>query len=78
MAGRLLMVWLADRFPKKYVMLVIDLLVAGAIPCLFVTGSPVLMYAFAILSGVALVGDYMIIPLITAEIFDARLLGRLL
>lgn len=36
------------------------------------------MYAFAILSGVGLGGDYMIIPLITAEIFDARLLGRLL
>ncbi|MGB7467610.1 MAG: MFS transporter [Candidatus Acidiferrum sp.] len=78
MAGRLLMGWLADRFPKKYVMLLIYLLVAGAIPFLFVTGSPVLMYAFAILFGVGLGGDYMIIPLITAEIFDAKLLGRLL
>jgi MFS family permease len=78
MAGRLLMGWLADRFPKKYVMLLIYLLVAGAIPFLFVTGSPVLMYAFAILFGIGLGGDYMIIPLITAEIFDARLLGRLL
>ena len=78
MAGRLLMGWLADRFSKKYVMLVIYLLVAGAIPFLFVTGSPVLMHAFAILFGVGLGGDYMIIPLITAEIFDARLLGRLL
>jgi MFS family permease len=78
MAGRLLMGWLADRFPKKYVMLLIYLLVAGAIPFLFVAGSPVLMYAFAILFGVGLGGDYMIIPLITAEIFDARLLGRLL
>jgi sugar phosphate permease len=78
MAGRLLMGWLADRFPKKYVMLLIYLLVAGAIPFLFVTGSAVLMYAFAILFGVGLGGDYMIIPLITAEIFDARLLGRLL
>jgi MFS family permease len=78
MAGRLLMGWLADQFPKKYVMLLIYLLVAGAIPFLFVAGSPVLMYAFAILFGVGLGGDYMIIPLITAEIFDARLLGRLL
>ena len=78
MAGRLLMGWLADRFPKKYVMLLIYLLVVGAIPFLFVTGSPVLMYAFAILFGVGLGGDYLIIPLITAEIFDARLLGRLL
>jgi len=78
MAGRLLMGWLADRFPKKHLMLLIYLLVAGAIPFLFVAGSPVLMYAFAILFGVGLGGDYMIIPLITAEIFDARLLGRLL
>jgi MFS family permease len=78
MAGRLLMGWLADRFPKKHLMLLIYLLVAGAIPFLFVAGSPVLMYTFAILFGVGLGGDYMIIPLITAEIFDARLLGRLL
>ncbi len=78
MAGRLLMGWLADRFPKKHLMLLIYLLVAGAIPILFVAGSPILMYAFAILFGVGLGGDYMIIPLITAEIFDARLLGRLL
>jgi MFS family permease len=78
MAGRLLMGWLADRFPKKYVMLLIYLLVASAIPFLFLAGVPVLMYAFAILFGVGLGGDYMIIPLITAEIFDARLLGRLL
>ena len=78
MMGRLLMGWLADRFPKKCVMLLIYLLVAGAIPFLFVAGVPVLMYAFAILFGVGLGGDYMIIPLITAEIFDARLLGRLL
>jgi hypothetical protein len=36
------------------------------------------MYAFAILFGVGLGGDYMIIPLITVELFDAQLLGRLL
>lgn len=67
MMGRLLMGWLANRFPKKYVMLLIYLLDAGAIPFLFVAGSPVLMYAFAILFGVGLGGDHMIIPLITAE-----------
>jgi len=78
MAGRLLMGWLADRFPKKYVMLLIYLLVAGAIPFLFASGSPVLMFVFAILFGCGLGGDYMIIPLITAENFDAHLLGRLL
>ena len=32
--GRLFMGWLADRMPRKYVMLIIYLLVAGAIPLL--------------------------------------------
>jgi sugar phosphate permease len=78
MVGRLLMGWLADRLPKKYVMLLIYLLVATAIPFLFATRSPGLLYAFAILFGVGLGGDYMIIPLMTAEIFGVQLLGRLL
>jgi MFS family permease len=77
-AGRLLMGWLADRIPKKYVMLLIYLLVAAAIPLLLVTPAPGLLYAFAILFGVGLGGDYVIIPLMTAEIFDLQLLGRLL
>ena len=77
-AGRLTMGWLADRFSKKYVMLLIYLLVAAAIPFLFASQSPGLLYAFAILFGVGLGGDYMIIPLMTAEIFDVQLLGRLL
>jgi sugar phosphate permease len=78
MAGRLLMGWLADRLPKKHVMLLIYLLVATAIPFLFATRSPGLLYAFAILFGVGLGGDYMIIPLMTAEIFGVQMLGRLL
>lgn len=77
-AGRLLMGWLADRFAKKYVMVLIYLIVAGAIPFLFVSESPRMMNAFAVLFGIGLGGDYMIVPLITAEIFDVALLGRLL
>jgi MFS family permease len=76
--GRLLMGWLADKFAKKHVMVLIYLIVAGAIPFLFVSGSPPMMYAFAVLFGIGLGGDYMIVPLITAEIFDVALLGRLL
>jgi sugar phosphate permease len=78
MVGRLLMGWLADRFPKKYVMLLIYLLVAGAIPFLFGSRSPGMLYAFALLFGIGLGGDYMIVPLLAAEIFDLQLLGRLL
>ena len=78
MVGRLLMGWLADRLPVKYVMLLIYLLVATAIPFLFLAPGAAPMYAFAILFGIGLGGDYMIIPLITAEIFGLQILGTLL
>ena len=77
-AGRLLMGWLADRFPKKYVMLLIYILVAAAIPLLFAGRSTTAIFTFAAVFGIALGGDYMIVPLMTAEIFGVQLLGRLL
>ncbi len=76
--GRLLMGWLADLMPKKYVMLLIYLLVGAAIPCLFTGRGLMVLYLFAIVFGIALGGDYMIIPLMTAEIFSVEILGRLL
>jgi len=77
-AGRLLMGWLADRFPKKYVMVLIYILVAAAIPLLFAGRSPGAIYIFAAVFGIGLGGDYMIVPLMTADIFGVQLLGRLL
>ncbi|OLB19284.1 MAG: hypothetical protein AUH16_07545 [Acidobacteria bacterium 13_2_20CM_57_7] len=77
-AGRLLMGWLADRFPKKYVMVLIYILVAAAIPLLFAGRAPAGIYIFAAVFGIGLGGDYMIVPLMTAEIFGVQLLGRLL
>lgn len=76
--GRLLMGWLADRYPKKYVMLLIYLLVASAIPFLFFASSSMALYVFALVFGIGLGGDYMIIPLMAAEIFGVRVLGRLM
>jgi len=76
--GRLLMGWLADHFPKKYVMLLIYMLAAVALPLLFLGHSSIALYAFAAVFGIGLGGDYMIVPLMTAEIFGVQLLGRLL
>ena len=76
--GRLLMGWLADRFAKKYVMLLIYMLAAAALPLLFFGHSSVALYLFAVVFGIGLGGDYMIVPLMTAEIFGVQLLGRLL
>jgi nitrate/nitrite transporter NarK len=36
------------------------------------------MYAFAVLFGLGLGGEYLIIPLMAAELFGVRVLGRLL
>jgi len=76
--GRLLMGWLADHWPKKYVMLLIYLLVASAIPMLFFASNPGVMYVFAGVFGLGLGGEYLIIPLMAAELFGVKVLGRLM
>src|SRR5262249_8824208 len=76
--GRLLMGWLADRFPKKYVMLLIYSLVAGSVCLLLVSSSPGAVYSFAVIFGIGLGGDYMIIPLMAGELFGINALGRVM
>jgi len=76
LAGRLGMGWLADRFPKKYVMLLIYLLVAAAIPLLLLTDVRGAIYPFAVVFGLGLGGEYMVIPLMAGELFGVRVLGR--
>ncbi|HTF20872.1 MAG TPA: MFS transporter [Chryseolinea sp.] len=76
--GRLLMGWLADRIPKKYVMILIYALVAAAIPLLYAASTPGVIYIFAFFFGIALGGDYMIIPLMAAELFGVRVMGRVM
>jgi sugar phosphate permease len=76
--GRLLMGWLADQFSKKYVMVLIYSLAAVALPLLFWGRSPAAIYSFTAVFGIALGGDYLILPLVTAEIFGVQFLGRLL
>jgi sugar phosphate permease len=76
--GRLLIGWLSDRFLKKYVMLFTYLLVATAVPFLFLAQARLVTYAAAAAFGIDLGGDYMIIPLITAELFGTQTLGRLM
>ena len=78
LAGRLIMGWLADRVAKKYVMLLIYLLVAGGISLLFFATVPGVIYLFAVVFGIGLGGDYMIIPLMAADLFGVKVLGRLM
>ena len=74
--GRVMMGWLADLFSRKNVMILIYLIVASAIPLLMIPDFPGRIYLFAVLFGIGLGGDYMIIPLMAGDLFGIRALGR--
>ncbi|HXK08278.1 MAG TPA: MFS transporter [Vicinamibacteria bacterium] len=76
--GRLLMGWLADRWPRKRVMLLIYLIVACAIPLLWAAPSTATLGAAAVFFGIGLGGDYMIIPLMAADLFGLKRMGRVM
>ena len=77
-AGRVFMGWLADRWPKKWVMLLIYAIVAGSIPLMVFAPSLTMLKVYAFLFGIGLGGDYMIIPLMAAELFGVRGLGKVM
>jgi sugar phosphate permease len=77
-AGRLFMGWLADRLPKKYVMLLIYVIVFVSVPLLFLAPSVTTLNLCAVLFGIGLGGDYMIIPLMAAELYGVATLGRVM
>lgn len=76
--GRLLMGWLADRLPKKTVMLLIYSLISLSILLLHFSSVPGMLYVFAIVFGIGLGGEYLIIPLMAAELFGLAVLGRVM
>ncbi len=76
--GRITMGYLADRFPRKYVMLAACLMVAAGIPFLYFPTVPGTVYIFAFIFGFGMGADYMLIPLMTAECFGLASLGRLM
>lgn len=76
--GRLFVGWLADRMNKKKVMMLMSLLVACSLPLLHFTNTPYVTQVFAFLFGICLGGDYMIIPLMAADLFGVRSMGRVM
>jgi sugar phosphate permease len=78
LVGRLFMGWLADRVAKKRVMILIYVIVAAAIPPLFYAPSPATLKLFALVFGIGLGGDYMIIPLMAAELYGVAIMGRVM
>jgi MFS family permease len=78
LAGRVAVGYLVDRFNKKNVMALFYLVLALAIPLLFVVRQPAALWAFALIFGFAMGADYLLIPLVTAECFGLAALGKLL
>lgn len=76
LAGRVLMGWLADLIRRKYVMILIYMIVASSIPLLLIPDFQGRIYIFAVIFGIGLGGDYMIIPLMAGDLFGIRALGR--
>jgi sugar phosphate permease len=76
--GRLLAGYLSDKLPRKYVMLATYLVVALAIPTLFLVepGQAGFVYFFALVFGFAMGADYMLIPLMAADQFGLSTLAR--
>jgi len=70
--------WLADRRPKKHVMVLVYAIVALSIPPLATSSTPAMLRLCAFVFGIGLGGDYMLIPLMAAELFGLRVMGRLL
>ena len=78
LAGRVGVGYLVDRYNKKNVMALFYLLLALAIPLLFLARQPAALWAFAVVFGFAMGADYLLIPLVTAECFGLAALGKLL
>jgi len=76
--GRIVVGWLADRMSRKTVMVVTYAQVAVAIPLLFLITpqTPQYAYLFGVVFGFAMGADYMLIPLMAADVFGLRTLGR--
>lgn len=74
--GRLAVGGLADLLSKKWVMTATYFLVAGTIPIMLTVTPPTTPWAFALLFGLGMGADYMLIPLMAAEQFGVNSLAR--
>jgi MFS family permease len=78
LAGRVGAGWLADRLGPKPVMLIVYALVASGATMLMMGPTTTSIYSFAVVFGLGLGGEYMIIPLMAGRLFGTAVLGRVM
>jgi len=76
--GRVLVGYVADRYSKKNIMALFYLLIGIAVLLLGTSHQGIAIWIFTIVFGFAMGADYMLIPLVVAECFGTRALGKLL
>lgn len=74
--GRIVIGAFSDHFSKKWVMAISYFLSASTIPILLSVAPPATPWLFALLFGIAMGADYMLIPLMAAEQFGVTSLPR--
>lgn len=78
LVGRLGAGWLADRLGPKRVMLIVYLLVTTATLILVTNPTGSGLFLMAAIFGLGLGGEYLIIPLMAADLFGTVVLGRVM
>jgi MFS family permease len=78
LVGRVVAGELADRYGPKRVMLLVYSLVTAALLILAFGSRGQGIFAFVLVFGLGLGGEYLIIPLVAAELFGSAVLGRVL
>jgi MFS family permease len=78
LVGRVLAGELADRLGPKRVMLLVYLLVTSAMLILAFGAAGNGIYLFVLVFGLGLGGEYLIIPLVAADLFGAAVLGSVM
>jgi nitrate/nitrite transporter NarK len=76
--GRVGAGWLSDKIGPKRVMLIVYSLVVAAMIMLVAMPAGRSTYAFAIVFGLGLGGEYLIIPLMASSLFGTATLGRVM
>jgi len=74
--GRFVFAWSADRFPKKHVITVAFVLMAGAMPLLYLVSPAREPYLFAAVFGFGMSADFLLVPLLAADYFGGDAMAR--